>query len=195
MRPSSPRITESRSSAEGRTGTVSQKMLETFAFEVARHVAVDERDPHAGVHREPTVFSSNHLGGRIGVEEPLHVEPTHDTATHLLGERGQIRLGDRPSRQERQRPVTGRHEHADGRTRMQMHVVIERRSKAVQKGHGTETRASRARPFTGTGQVRRSTEQPLNLFDRSSRSMCAETGCSATARVSSQPSRCSATIL
>jgi hypothetical protein len=46
---------------EGWTGTVSQKMLETFT--VARDVAVDERDPDAGVHREPTVFSSEHVGG------------------------------------------------------------------------------------------------------------------------------------
>ena len=36
---------------------------------------------------------------------------------------------------------------------------------------------------------------PQVRYDRSSRSTCAETGCSATARVSSQPSRCSATIL
>ena len=54
MRPSSPRITESRSSAKG---------------------------------------------GRIGVEEPLHAEPTYDTPAQLLGERGQIGLGDRPGRQ------------------------------------------------------------------------------------------------
>ena len=47
-----------------------------------------------GVHREPAVFSSNYVGGRIGVEEPLHAEPTHDTPAHLLGERGQIGLGN-----------------------------------------------------------------------------------------------------
>jgi hypothetical protein len=71
---------------EGRPGTVSQKMLETF--KVARHVAVDERDPDAGLHRKPTVLSSDHVGGRIGVEEPLHAKPAHDTTAHLLGERG-----------------------------------------------------------------------------------------------------------
>ena len=43
-------------------------------------------------------ISSDHVGGRIGVEEPLHAEPPHDTTAHLLGERGQIRLGDRSSR-------------------------------------------------------------------------------------------------
>ena len=43
--------------------------------------------------------------------------------------------------QEGRRPVTGRHEDAVGRARMEMHVVIERRSEAVQKGHGAESRA------------------------------------------------------
>jgi hypothetical protein len=47
------------------------------------------------VHREPTVFSSDQIAGRIGVEEPLHAEPTHDTPAHLLGERGQIGLGEK----------------------------------------------------------------------------------------------------
>jgi len=109
---------------EGRPGTVSQQVLETL--KIARHVAVDERDPDAGVNRKPTVLSSEHVGGRIGVEEPLHAEPTHDTTAHLLGERGQISLGDRPGRQERRRPVTGRHEDAVGHARMKVHVVIER---------------------------------------------------------------------
>ena len=74
--------------------------------------------------------------------------------------------------QEGRRPVTGWHEDAVRRARMQMHVVIERRSKAVQKGDGTEPRTSRARPFTGTGQVRRSTKQPLDLFDEDPREGC-----------------------
>jgi hypothetical protein len=38
-------------------------------------------------------------GGRIGVEEPLHAEPAHDTTAYLLGERGQIGLVDWPSQQ------------------------------------------------------------------------------------------------
>jgi hypothetical protein len=54
---------------------------------------------------------------------------------------------------------------------MQVHVVIERRSEAVQQGNGTESRASRARPFTGTGQARRSTKQPLDLFDEDPRAI------------------------
>jgi hypothetical protein len=95
-------------------------------LKIAGHVAVDERDPHARVNREPTVFSSDHGGGRVGVEEPLHPEPPYDTTAHLLGERGQIGLGDRSSRQERRQPVAGRHENTVGHARMQMHVVIER---------------------------------------------------------------------
>jgi len=66
-------------------------MLETLKG--ARHVAVDEHDPDACVHRKPTVLSSEHVGGRISVEEPLYAEPPHDTTAHLLGERGQISLG------------------------------------------------------------------------------------------------------
>jgi hypothetical protein len=56
---------------ERRTRTVSQQMLK--ALKVAQHVAVDERDPDAGVHRETTVFPAERGGGRIGVEEPLQV--------------------------------------------------------------------------------------------------------------------------
>jgi hypothetical protein len=40
-------------------------------------------------------------------------------------------------------PVTGWHEDAVGRAHMQVHVVIEPRSEAVQKGHGAESRAIR----------------------------------------------------
>jgi hypothetical protein len=155
---------------EGRPGTVSQQVLK--ALKIARHVAVDECNPDAGVHRKPTVLSSEHVGGRIGVDEPLHAEPTHDTPAQLLGECGQIGLGDRPGRQERRRPVNGWHEDAVGRARMQVHVVIDRRSEAVQKGDGAESRASRARPVTVTGQARRGTEQPLDLFDEDPREGC-----------------------
>jgi hypothetical protein len=48
-------------------------VLETL--KIARHVAVDERDPDAGVNRKPTVLSSDHVAHRIGVEEPLYAEP------------------------------------------------------------------------------------------------------------------------
>jgi len=81
-------------------------MLETLKG--SRQVAVDKRDPDACVNRETTVFSSDHCGGRVGVEEPLHAEPAHDTTAHLLGERGQIGMGDRSGRPERRRPVGSR---------------------------------------------------------------------------------------
>ncbi|MEI8228211.1 MAG: hypothetical protein WCH77_08105 [Planctomycetota bacterium] len=42
-----------------------------------------------------------------------------------------------------------------------MHMVIEHRSEAAQKGDGAESRASRARPVTVTGRARSSTEQTL----------------------------------
>jgi hypothetical protein len=63
---------------EGRPGTASQQVLETL--KIARHVAVDERDPDACAHRKTTVLSSDHVGGRIGVEEPLmwHRPPISD---------------------------------------------------------------------------------------------------------------------
>jgi hypothetical protein len=51
-------------------------------------------------------------------------------------------------------------------------VVIDRRSEAVQKGDGTESRASRARPVTVTGQARRSTEQPLYSRNEDPREGC-----------------------
>jgi len=46
------------------------------------------------IHRKPAVLSSEHGGDRINVEEPLHAEPPHHTTAHLLGERGQIGLGE-----------------------------------------------------------------------------------------------------
>ena len=48
-------------------------------------------------------------------------------------------------------------------------MVIERRSEAVQKAHGTESWASLARPVTVTGRARRSTKQSFDLFEEDSR--------------------------
>jgi len=59
---------------------------------------------------------------------------------------------------------TSWHEDAVGRARMEMHMVIERRSKAVQEGDGAESRASYARPVAVTGRARRGTKQPLDLL-------------------------------
>ncbi len=108
---------------EGRPGTVSQQVLEGLTLDT--QLETKERDPDACVHRKTTVLSNDHVGGRIGVEEPLYAEPPHDTTAHLLGERGQIGLGNQSTRQEGRRPVTGWHEDAVGRARMQVHMVIE----------------------------------------------------------------------
>lgn len=43
-------------------------------------------------------FPAEHIGGRIGFEEPLHAEPPHDTTAHLLVERGEIGLRGSPSK-------------------------------------------------------------------------------------------------
>ena len=47
------------------------------------------------VHREPAVLSSEHFARRIGVEQPLHAEPTDDTTAHLFARlhvRGAVNL-------------------------------------------------------------------------------------------------------
>ena len=72
--------------------------------------------------------------------------------------------------QQGRRPVAGRHEDAVGRAHMQVHVVIERRSEAVQKGDGAEPRASLAWPVavTGRGHHRELlpiVAAPANVFD------------------------------
>jgi len=75
---------------------------------------------------------------------------------------------------------------------MEMHMVIERRSEAVQKGHGTESWASLARPVTVTGRARRSTKQSLDLFDEDPRegryrAWAGQRGSSATASARRSP--------
>ena len=52
---------------------------------------------------------------------------------------------------------------------MEMHVVIESRSEAVQKGDGAESRASYARPVAGTGRARRSSKQSFYSRDEDPR--------------------------
>jgi len=84
MRPSGLRATESLSSANGGRA---QQVFETL--EVARHVAVDERDPHARVDRKPAVLLAEHVGSRSGVEELRASEPEDQAAPHpLRGDRG-----------------------------------------------------------------------------------------------------------
>jgi hypothetical protein len=120
---------------EGRPGTVSQQVLETL--EIARHVAVDERDPDADVNRKTTVLSSEHVGGHVSVEEPLHAEPAHDPASHAFGEGCEVRGRDRPCR-EKLCGVAVRtlREHAVGHARMEVDVAIHRRSEPVKEGDG-----------------------------------------------------------
>jgi hypothetical protein len=154
---------------EGRTGTVSQKMLETF--KVARHVAVDERDPDAGVHREPTVLAATALGrsarkqrSRFGTE-----------ITHCRTGTGGIMRS----------------------TRCAAVCAIRR---PLQEGQTPRLLQEKATTKTCPHEAQRALPNPKHRmpqvrYDRSSRSMCADAGCSATARVSSQPSRCSATTL
>jgi len=43
---------------------------------------------------DATVLPSEHIARHTSVEVPLYAEPLHDTTTHLLCERGQIRLGE-----------------------------------------------------------------------------------------------------
>jgi hypothetical protein len=118
---------------EGRPYTVSEKMLETP--KIARHVAFEERDPDAGVDREPAVLLGNHVGGGRGVEEASEPEPADHAAAYPLGERGQVCGGDWPGRQERRRCVTpclvsSRHEDAVGHARVEVDMMVERRAEA-----------------------------------------------------------------
>jgi hypothetical protein len=66
---------------EGRPGTVSQQVLERLTIDT--QLETKERDPDAGVNRKPTVLSSEHVGGRIGVEEPLVGEALRDLGRML----------------------------------------------------------------------------------------------------------------
>ena len=70
-----------------------------------------------------------------------------------------------------------------------MHVVIERQSKAVQNGDGTEPRASRVWPFAVTGRARRSTKQPLYSRDEDPREGRDCVGVGPVSEEASQPLR------
>jgi len=65
------------------------RRMPTFPFVMGRDGGPELVIRGACVHRKTTVLSNDHVGGRIGVEEPLYAEPPHDTTAHLLGERGQ----------------------------------------------------------------------------------------------------------
>ena len=62
--------------------TVSQEMLERLNG--ARHVAVEERDPHTRVDRNPAMLPGEHRGGRVRIEKTLPPKP----ADHAAASRG-----------------------------------------------------------------------------------------------------------
>ncbi len=124
---------------EGRPGAIPQEMLERL--KIARHVAVEERDPHTRVDRKPTVLPGEHVGRGMRIEKPLAPEPTDHAAADPFGERCKVALGERPCRQERRRPVgavRSRQEDAVGDGRVEMGVAIEAGAEAVEKGDGAE---------------------------------------------------------
>ena len=78
------------------------------------------------------------------IEKPLALEESDRAAADPFGERGEVALGERPSGQERRRPVGGvrsRQEDAVGDGRVQMGVAVEPRAEAVEKRDGAEPRA------------------------------------------------------
>ena len=79
-------------------GTVPQEMLERL--KVARHVAVEERDPDTRVDGKPTVLPGEHVGGRVRIEKPLPLEESNHAAADPFGERGEVALGERSGGQE-----------------------------------------------------------------------------------------------
>ena len=107
---------------------IPQQVLE--APKIARHITVDECDPHTRVYRKPAVLPGKHVGGRLGVEEARASEPADQAAADLLGDRGEIGRVDRAGRQERRGSVATcsvgrRHEDTVGDAGVQMHMAVE----------------------------------------------------------------------
>ena len=166
--------------SKGRPGAVSQQVFETP--KIAGHIAVDERDPHARIDRKPAVHPGEHAGGGRRVQEARTPEPADHAATHPLGERGQIGLVDWPRRQERRRRIapcivgTRRHEDAVGHAGVEVHMVVERRAKAMQKGDATEPRAGGCGGVGISRDTCRSADQPLDLVKKDLREGCDGSG-------------------
>ena len=100
-----------------------------------------ERDPDTRVDGKPAVLPGEHVGGRVRIEKPLPLEESDHAAADPFGERGEVALGERPSGQERRRPVGGvrsRQEDAVGDGRVQMGVAVEPRAEAVEEGDGAD---------------------------------------------------------
>jgi hypothetical protein len=91
-------VTRHRESLErkGWPGARPQQVFE--ALEIARHIAVDERDPDTGVDGKPAVLPGEHVGCGSGVEQVSEPEPADHAVADLLGESDQVGAGDRPHR-------------------------------------------------------------------------------------------------
>jgi hypothetical protein len=146
-------------------------------LKIARHVAVEEGDPHTRIDGKPAVLPSEHVGGGRGVEQASESEPADHAAADPLGEGGQIGRGDRPGRHEQRRAVTARFvgsrlEDAVGHAGVEVHVMVERRAEAMQEGDGAESRAGGrgcvgSRVDTGGRE-----QQPLDLSKKDLRERC-----------------------
>jgi hypothetical protein len=106
------------------------------------------------IDRKPAVVPGEHLGGGRGVEQPLHAEPPDHAAAHPLGARGQIGLGDWSGWDERRRCVTpclgsSRHKDAVCHAGVEVDMMVERRTEALQEGDGAESRAGCRSALTG----------------------------------------------
>jgi hypothetical protein len=120
------------------------------------------------------------VGGR-GVEEASEPEPADHAAADSLAERGQIGQGDWPGRQERWRSVTpclvsSRLEDAVGHAGVQVHVMVERRTEAVQKGDGAESRVGGCGRVGVTRTASRNAQQPFEGGLNKVVLACRETG-------------------
>ena len=69
MRPSSPRFTESRSSAKGGLAQYRRRCSRLLAIDT--QLGNKERDADAGINGKPAVLPGEHVGGGSGVEETL----------------------------------------------------------------------------------------------------------------------------
>ena len=145
---------------------IPQQVLQ--APKIARHITVDECDPHTRVDGKPAVLPGKHVGGRLGVEEARASEPADQAAADLLGDRCEIGLCDRAGRQERRGSVAtcsvGRwHEDTVGDAGVQMHMAVEGGAEAMQEGDGPEPRAGGGGSLGCRCRVCGGAEQPLDL--------------------------------
>ena len=147
MRPSAPRVTESRSSAKG--GRAHYRSRCSRGSTIDTPLETKERDPDTRVDGKPAVLPGEYVGGGSSVEQAREPEPADHAAADSLGERGQIGRGDRPRWDERRRSVTrrcgsSRHEDAIGHAYVQVHVVVEPGAEAAEEGDGAESWATYA---------------------------------------------------